>query len=118
MSRRSPALDNPVARKEGEAGAGAGHPARARSGRLIYGRERRNIDYPVEKKPEEEKDRSLERTVPHLRALHPITDSARAGTKVRRVLSKERKEEERETAYRVSSRLAGRADKEDSKHHQ
>ncbi|KAJ7895889.1 hypothetical protein B0H14DRAFT_3125053 [Mycena olivaceomarginata] len=61
MSQRPPALDNPVARKEGEVGVGVGHPARARNGRLIYGRERRNIGYPVEKKPEEEKDRSLER---------------------------------------------------------
>ncbi|KAJ7819988.1 hypothetical protein B0H14DRAFT_3472620 [Mycena olivaceomarginata] len=61
MSRGPPAHDNPVARKEGEVGARAGHPARARSGRLIYGRERRNTGYPVEKKPEEEKDRGLER---------------------------------------------------------
>jgi hypothetical protein len=37
MSRRPPAHDNPVARKEVEVGAGAGHPARARSGRLFTG---------------------------------------------------------------------------------
>ncbi|KAJ7309181.1 hypothetical protein DFH08DRAFT_899726 [Mycena albidolilacea] len=89
MSRRLRALDNPVARKEGEVGAGAGHPARARSGRLIYGREHRNIDYPAERKSAggRKRDKLEARAVPRptstsLCPIAPRSDSARASTRL------------------------------------
>jgi hypothetical protein len=117
MSRRPPAHDNPVARKEVEVGAGAGHPARARSGRLFTGESAETSA--IQSKRSQRKKKTAVWSAPCLIRVYctPLRCTV-TSTEVRRVLSKERKEEERESAYRVSSRLAGRADKEDSKHHQ
>jgi hypothetical protein len=64
-------------------------PARASSSRFIYRRERR-IDEPIEKKRAEARKRHkpAARAVPRLRPLRLITDSTRAGTEMRRVVSK------------------------------
>ncbi|KAJ7894214.1 hypothetical protein B0H14DRAFT_2559347 [Mycena olivaceomarginata] len=104
MYRRHPHLDNPVGRKEGSVGAGAGHPKHASSSWLIRGGERRNIDDPIEKKRAGGRKRRklAARAVPRPTSLHPIAlrsdSSARTSTEVCRDLSKERKQEGRTRA--------------------